>query len=157
MKMNPKSTSIEEGKIFLRENIKNGTTCPCCNQHVQMYDIKFSSNMAIFLISLVKQYEIKQQPIHYKDCAFSSNNYPYLRHWGLMETSTSETTDKKTSGYWTPTERGISFANNEIKVPKTLSIYNNKVYAILQNKNNHPITIEEALTTKFDYKDLRNG
>lgn len=144
--------TIAQAKSYLKENHEKGVKCPCCDQMVKLYHIKLGSNMAMFLISLVNLYQTYNRPIHYKECKFESRNYPFLQHWGLAHTNISETPDKKTSGLWMPTERGINFVNKMIKIQSTALIYNNKCFGF-EGEN---ITIEEALGNKFNYNELVN-
>lgn len=149
----PITGTLQEAKDFLNLNWKIGVKCPCCNQTVKLYPTPLGSNMAMFLISLVKNYEIHKRPIHYKECKFGSRNYPHLSKWGLMETSKSPTTDKRTSGFWIPTQLGIDFAQNKIRVKAKAKIYNNKFYGFY----GEDITIIDALKKKFNYEELMSS
>lgn len=151
-KFTPKDGTLQEAKDFLKANWKTGVICPCCKQLVKLYATPFSSNMAIFLISLVRLYEKKKRPIHYKECKFGSRNYPHLAKWNLMVTDKSETSDKKTSGFWTPTKMGIDFVNNQCFVKSKAYLYNNTFYGF----GGDDIKITDALGKKFNYQDLMN-
>lgn len=144
-----KDGTLKEAKDFLNANWKVGVDCPCCKQFVKLYPTTFSSNMAIFLISLVRLYEKNKRPIHYKECKFGSRNYPHLAKWNLMVTDKCET-DKKTSGFWTPTEHGIAFANNKCSVKSKAYLYNNTMFGF----GGDDIKIIEALGNKFNYQQL---
>jgi hypothetical protein len=148
----PKDGTLKEAKDFLNANWKVGVDCPCCKQLVKLYPTTFSSNMAIFLISLVRLYEKNKVPIHYKDCKFSSRNYPHLAKWNLMVTEKSDAADKKTSGYWTPTQLGIDFANNKCLLKSKAYLYNNTIFGF----GGDDINIEQALGNKFNYQKLMN-
>jgi hypothetical protein len=144
--------TLQEAKDFLKNNWKVGVECPCCKQFVKLYATPFNSNMAIFLISLVLLYQKNKTPIHYKKCKFSSRNYPHLAKWNLMVTDKSETADKKTSGFWTPTQLGIDFVNNKCSVKSKAYIYNNNIYGF----GGDDINIVDALGNKFNYQKLMN-
>ena len=145
--------TIIQAKTHLRENFEEGSDCPCCGQLVKLYKIKFNSNMAIFLISLVNTYLKERKPVHFKDCVFGSRNYPYIAKWNLAYTEKSEDTAKRTSGFWIPTKKGVDFVLNKVKVSEYKNIFNNKVLGSSLNE----INIKDALGTKFNYEELMNN
>ena len=49
------------------------------------------------------------------------NNFQKLRYWGIIEKEESK------SGWWRITSQGRLFANNKIKIPKSVWTFNNKV------------------------------
>lgn len=67
-----------------------------------------------------------------------------------MTTSKSETTEKRTSGFWIPTQLGIDFVRNKIRVKAKANIYNNKFYGF----EGDDISIIDALKDKFNYEQL---
>lgn len=148
-----KEGTLKEAKDYLNTYFSLGIKCPCCMQTVKLYSVPFSSNMAMFLISLVKLYEKLGRPIHYKECKFGSRNYPFLSKWGLMTTEKAEGTKKRTNGLWIPTQKGIDFVHNKSTVQVKAKIYNNTFYGF----EGKEINIIEALKRKFDYQELMDG
>jgi len=125
--------------------------CPCCGQFCKLYQRKFNANMAQFLLSLIKiQRQSGQQWIHYSACRFTGRDYPYIAFWGLAETAPSATGQKRTTGQWRPTEKGILFANNQIRIAQHLFIFNNEILC----PSKQTIGIAEALNNPFQYNEL---
>lgn len=79
-----------------------------------------------------------------------SQDFSKLRYWGLISEKPNDKTDKRTSGLWMITDKGRSFARNEIKVQKRVLIYNGKMQGFSEDHTD----IIEALGDKFDYQEL---
>jgi hypothetical protein len=148
----PQVGTLQEAKDYLKKHWREGAICPCCKQTVKLYKTPFSSNMGMFLTDLVKLYEEKKRPIHYSECKYSSRNYPHLSKWGMMFTEKSEKKEKRTTGFWTPTEKGIAFAKGEIKVLSTVLIYNNQIFGFTGDD----VSIEDVLKMPFNYEDVNS-
>jgi len=127
--------------------------CTVCDQHVKEYRKSLSSNSARFLFSLVSISKTKKDGwVHYSDCIYHSRNYPEVAYWGLAHTKSDESKQKKTSGYWKPTQLGIDFVKNKnVTIPKYVHIYNGKITKI---DDSTKVSILDALGTKFDYSEL---
>ncbi len=81
----------------------------------------------------------------------TGGDYAKLRHWGLAELKPNDDDpSKKDSGLWRPTEKGRRFAYRQIRVPRYVYLYKNKVMGFSEET----ISIEEALKVSFDYDDL---
>jgi hypothetical protein len=135
--------------------LEEGTTCPCCDKYCKIYKRKLNSTMAYALIWIVKRYQATGALINIPREApkpiSNTHQHATLRHWGLVESApVAKGQDKKHSGLWRPTQRGIDFVHRRIKVPSHLYEYNNEV----QSWSDTHITIDIALGTKFSYKEL---
>lgn len=143
----------------LKDARKHGEKCSVCNQLAKEYKVRFSVNMAVFLRSLVINFlqntsEGGNGWIHYKECQFSSRNYPYVAHWGLAHTRPDPAGKKRTSGEWRPTQKGIDFIFNRIKVPLYVYTYNGEATGF---DNQNEIGISEAFGgDEFDLSELMN-
>lgn len=87
----------------------------------------------------------------------SNTSFAKLKHWALVEERPIEEHDKedkekKSSGWWGITHRGIQFAKNEITIPKHAFIFNSKSYQPISPDKT--INIIEALGDKFNYSEL---
>jgi len=146
----PKSVTLEEAKQWLRERYEDGENCPCCNQMVKLYPRKLNSNMAVFLVSLVCLWRRDKKPVSYRDCKFFGRDYNYLQLWDLAQTARSDDPAKRMSGLWEPTQKGIDFVEQHIRVPSHAHCYNNKVVRMSEETT----TIVEALGERFNYEEL---
>ena len=128
------------------------TRCKVCDQHVKEYRKSLSSNSARFLFSLVSVSKTKKDGwVHHTDCIYQSRNYPEVAYWGLAYTKKDASKDKKTSGFWRPTQLGVDFIKNKIKIPKYVHVYNAKVVRI---DDSEKVSIIDSLGSKFNYSDL---
>jgi len=144
--------TIEESKYYLRENFEKGCSCPSCGQHVRMWKKSLISSAVADLIRLVSKY--KGKPIHINEFTQQRSNFYTLSYWGLISPGNTEhSEDKKTSGEWIPTQKGIDFVNKKSVLQKYALTYNNKVICF-EGKN---IDIITALGNKFNYQELING
>ena len=128
--------------------------CPCCKQRCKIYKRKLNANMALFLCSLVALSGAEREWVHYRNIRFTSRDYSYLKHWGLVEECDPGDTTKRTSGIWRPTPQGIAFARGEIEVISHVHLYNNVAYDVGHTER---IGIIDALGDKFDYQELMRG
>lgn len=153
--------TIEEAKIYLRENFNDGTECPCCGQHVKLYKRKINSTMALGLCLIVKQKEIGEE-FHLLDFFKAIKNVPSgivgdipkLRFWGFIEPKKETQKDgNPNSGYYSLTEAGKLFASNRTKVNKYLFLYKNKI----REKSDETTFISDCFKDKFNYDELMSG
>lgn len=146
-------TTLDEAKAWLRERLKDGAECPCCNQLAKMYARSLNANMAIFLIDLVRLSPSRWGGwVNYKDCRFRGRDYNYLKHWGLAADQDEAGIEKSHSGFWRPTQQGIDFVMHRATVDSQIYIYDNRRFG--QPPTSKPITIQDALGTKFNYTEL---
>ncbi len=148
---------LQEQRDNFFSSLEHSTTCPTCDRHAKIYKRKLSTNAIKFLTSLIKHFSASSLPIHYKDCDFGSRDYPALRWWGLAETYKSEETSKNWSGYWIPTDKGISFAKSHISIPKYVHTYNGEVIDIDTEDETPELFITNIIGEKFNYAELMSG
>ena len=151
--------TIKEVKSYLREKFGDGARCPCCGQFVKLYKRKLNSGMTLFLIGLYnlskhkKGAYFKNQTIMKKmNINTSSLDYSIIKHFGLMEEEKNDLTDKKNSGYWRITQKGIDFVSQKIEVPSHVHLYNNKVLGFSDTKTN----VVKSVGSKFNFDELLN-
>lgn len=151
--------TIVEAKEHLRESWKEGTDCPCCGQHVQLYDYKLFATSAF---ALMKLYSLSEERpdiyFHISEYAEASKGSPRaphfaeLRFWGLISKQENSDPTKKSSGYWCITQKGREFVEGKILLPSRILVYNNKFQGFSDKASSIPI--QEALGNKFDYAEL---
>ena len=141
--------SIAEAKQHLRNNFKEGTTCPCCGKYVKAYKRKLNSGIARSLITMYKLGAFNGKYIHVQDefaklkLRATTMDYAYAEKWGLIE-------DGDKIGTWTLTHKGKLFVKNQSYLPDHCLVYNGNVYSWSDNL----ISIKDALTVSFDYNEL---
>ncbi len=152
--MKPDLTStVMEVREYLNRNVEKGTTCPCCDQTVKMYQNKLTGYMASILIKFYKEDWGKWiNPIEQFNTV--NGDYAKLRHWGLIEKSKEKPSpDKKASGNWRITQAGIDFVKGRTTVSQKVKLYNNKCWGFTGDK----VNIRQALGTKFNFQELMDA
>lgn len=147
-----------KGLIFANNTMKEGSTCPVCEQNVKMYWKKIDSLMAYYLIKLhrVASNNPERTYFHVEDDLGVKQkvggSFAKLRWWGLIEEQPKDknVTNKRTSGMWMLTQRGENFVKNRISVKKYVKLYNGKCHGA----DGHEVTIKQCLKDKFDFKEL---
>jgi len=148
--------TLEEAKDDLKKHWddKQGTTCPACTQHVQLYRHSLNSQMASCMVvihKLDKRGESDNGWVHVlKQVKPTNRMYSLARFWGLIEPRGDSEEGKKTSGYWRLTTKGDNFVLGFETVPKYAHIFNDKVYS----HSGESISIRDALGTHFSYDEL---
>jgi hypothetical protein len=158
------ATKVMKGNIFTKEVMLKGCKCPVCNQNVRLQKYTINAEMAKCLIDLYKLNKKNPEKIWFhvatdiKIGISVSGAFAKLRHWGLIEQLPKDNSQvhKRTSGMWRITDRGIDFVLNRIDVPKFIKVYNQTFYGFDEQKNekNKPITVTDAIASKFNYAEL---
>ncbi len=158
------ATKVLKGNMFTKDVMSKGCKCPVCNQNVRLQKYTINSEMAKCLIDLYKLNKKEPDRVWFhvaKDIKIGisvSGAFAKMRHWGLIEqlTQKNNLTAKKTSGMWRITDKGMDFVLNRISIPKFIKVYNQTFYGFEEEKNdkNKPITITDAISTKFNYSEL---
>lgn len=158
--MQNKFETIEQAKQFLRENMNKGAICPCCHQDVKMYPRKLSASMGYVLLLLVK-YRKSSPYFHVSEFLDSIGvgtseraDWQKLVVWKLIERPEGKVRQdgSKRVGEYKVTQRGIDFAENNLKVHAKAKIYNGKDYGF----EGKQVSIKDVLGSKFNYDDLMN-
>jgi hypothetical protein len=149
--------TLKEAQEWLFDNVEEGAECPCCVQLARLYKRSLNSPMARLLIWLVRQhhsdarwYTIHEFPLI--QGRRGGGDFAKLTYWGLIEEQPKdpEDTEKRTSGIWRPTAKGVDFAHARIRVPKRVHLYNNTQVGWDEEQ----VSIRQALGKKFDYHEL---
>jgi len=155
--LKPSTATIEEGELFIRDNYVEGAICPCCKQISKLYKRKLNSGMTLFLIGLYKlrirtgnKYHQNKDIMSEMSLNTTSLDYSVLRHFGLIIEQKNEDSEKRRSGFWAITKKGVGFVLDEIKIPSHVHLYNN----VLTGFSDTQTSIKKALGNKFNYSEL---
>lgn len=108
--------------------------CTHCGQKVEKYNVQLTEGIIRALIKFRQAINLKKEnKIHLlkdiqgdiKLTPHEWNNFSRLRFHALV--AKVRENGKHVSGYWLLTSRGADFLNGEIDVPKTVTVFNNKV------------------------------
>jgi len=149
--------TLEEAKELVEKGRKRGITCPCCEQFCKDYSRRIYKTMARGLIYIVKQHDRGAEWVSSLEVGRAvgllGGDIAKLRYWGLVEKKPlREHQDKKDSGFWRATEKGIKFAYNELKIPSHILIYNDTFLGF--DPDSKDISIVDALGKNFSYHEL---
>lgn len=143
-------SDIASARAYVSEGIAHGVDCPVCRQSCKLYARKLYAEMAVWLIVLVKRWNVSGDWINVQDFPLRGGDYGKLVHWGLAERAPNDNPAKRTSGMWRPTLAGVQFAMGRTKVPSHVYLYNNEVHRFGDEK----VGIAEVLGTGFNYSEL---
>lgn len=124
---------------------KDGISCPCCGQHVQVYRRSVYARMAECLLWLVKEHRarglewvsLKSGPV------FRGGDNTKLLYWKLIEKH------PVTTDLYRPTKLGIDFSQRKVAIPKYAFVYDGKV----QGFSEETVTIVDCCEN-FDFGTL---
>lgn len=149
---------LEAMRDWLLARLPDGVFCPLCGQFAKIYRRKITCKTAEALV-LMRRHELES--------ANPAGEYIYMpglldrkqadetkaRYWGLIEEKPEKRDDGGRVGWWRLTIRGRRWVDGVIKVPKYAQIYNKECLELHGN----PVSIRDALGTKFNYDDLMRG
>lgn len=132
---------------------KLGVRCITCNRYLKEYRRNINSAMARQLMALSK-FEFGNF-IHINEilikAKMNGSQIALLRHWGLVLQKPKTDEDKRTSGFWAITQKGLNFVQCRVKLPKYISLYQNEITDIHEEEL---VDILDVLGKKFSYTDL---
>lgn len=148
--------SLARARKLLTERVDEGVGCPCCTQFAKVYRRKVNSSMARGLIAAWREYGRGfgyLQDVRRKSGETDNREESKLRYWGLMEEEPKLRPDGGRAGWWRVTDRGYEWIMGWSVVPKYAHLYDGQFLRF----SGDPVTIRDALGTKFDYGELMEG
>lgn len=143
------STPLGQIQAWLSLKRAEGTNCPACGQLAKVYKRKINSGMARSLIAMYRAGNTDF--IHLPTTIGSrSREEGKLRYWGLVEEQLTARPDGGRAGYWRVTDTGEQFVLGRAFIPKYAEIYDGRCLAL----SGALVSIQDALTDKFDYGEL---
>jgi hypothetical protein len=147
--------TLEEVRGYVLDHLRSGARCPCCGQTAKVYGRKYNLSEAYSLIWLVKESGPLMRWVNVPENApkglIKSREFPKNRYWGLIEPKPNDDDPKKKdSGIWRPTDKGVNFAYNRIRLEQRVFLYDNHVVGFASET----MSILDALGTRFDYEEL---
>lgn len=142
---------LDEMRSRLRSRLGEGTTCPVCDQHAQMYRRKLNAGMAQALGVMYERGGLGwfHKPTVLRGVGASARDESLLRFWGLIEERRGRSPDGR-AGWWRVTRKGERFLLGEVTVPKYVLVYNGKFLRF----DGEETTFEEAAGQRFSLREL---
>lgn len=147
--------TLTEARAELREGLRDGVICGCCDQLAKLYRRQINGAMAWLLIWLARN----QTPGTWTPIAEfpliqerrGGGDFAKLEYWGLLEErAPDEGTRARTSGKWRITSRGRAFAAGRLELPRYALVYNGSCLGF----EGAPRGVRECLGTRFDFEEL---
>lgn len=146
------TTAMAREEFFAAIHAGKKIQCPCCTRFAMVYTRTIHSIAARQLIGLYKL-DGEKRFVRVKevlDLLGIQGDLTKAKYWDLITPKTNTDTDKKTSGAWMLTEKGIAWIKNEIRLPKYVEIYDDKILKF----STQTMSIADALGEKFSYAEL---
>ncbi len=147
----------ERDRQHIQDHWRKGLNCVTCKQLVKLWPQSLHSKQGSWLIALCKEYERTGDWVGIKEFNHKTKmlggDYAKLRYWDLVEQHDNTDEDKRASGLWRPTAKGIQFYRNQITVPKTVATYDGVPRAFIGDN----VNIIQVLGKKFSYQELLNA
>lgn len=139
--------------LMLRDSVNTTKKCPFCDQKAAVWKKCVISTAAIDLVRLVKRYRGK--PLHIEDFThkLKDRNFSQLVLWGLVVPAVNDDDSKRSSGMWSPTQRGKDFVAGDLLLSKYVITYANEVV----DREGPEHSIRDALGQHYDHAKLLNG
>lgn len=135
---------------------RGGHHCGECGQVCAIYNHSLGHAQAADMISLyvksMREHGNPYEVYHKNDfCAIGNNAFSLVRKFGLAQSPDLEelTDNKKCSGRWALTYRGMKFVRNQIAVPATLQIFDNKIVKV---QDAAVVKITDVIGKVFSYE-----
>jgi hypothetical protein len=149
------SDTLDDAQAWLRKRVDHGERCPCCTQFAKVYRRKIGSRQAWALITFYRRRALDwgYAPEVLPATASSQSDFSKLRYWGLIESSNEQRDDGGPAGWWRVTSLGEQWVHVACAVPMYARVYDNRCLGLVGD----PVTIRDALGTRFNYDDLMRG
>ena len=153
--------TLREAREQLFAAIDSGLACPCCDQFAKRYKRQIHSMMARGLLELwrldgqrrwVDVKEIKDR-LRDLDTSYPTSDFAKLSYWGLIVQMGAAKSDQRTSGLWQITPKGVDFVLGVATVQRYARIYDGRRTGL----DGEPVSIREALSSRFSYEELMHG
>ncbi|OYN81720.1 hypothetical protein [Mycolicibacterium sphagni] len=155
--------TLDAARDWLRDRVDDGEECPCCRQFAKVYKRKLNAGMARVLIAMYRKAGTDWTYLPHVDLKDGekrrtvghSGEMCMTRYWGLIEAypDTKREDGSSRVGWWRLTPLGVEFVLGRTQVPKYARVYSSRCLGLTGD----PVSITDALGTKFNYADLMAG
>lgn len=113
-----------------KEDMKKGTTCPCCGRYGKLNMVSLSRQMVLALNWIAS--EGNRSALGWADVQgqaprsiLRARSYMKLVHWGLIKRRPSKKGEGPGhTGFWRATDKGLQFLYGDVAVPQYVYMYN---------------------------------
>ena len=161
--------TLDAARQWLQERLPDGTKCPCCDQHAQIYRRTITSSMAYCMVLIARYYDAPVTPwLHVasflagqdrlsgRTKAAIRGDFAKLTYWHLLEEQPRKRADgSDRAGYYRITSQGSLFVDGGMIVPRIAVVYNGECLR-LDDADGY-ISLKDALGEKFNLGKLMKG
>lgn len=152
--------SLDAARRQVLEHRADGVKCPCCGQLAREYRRALGSSSAAVIVLLhgIPSTGYVDLPAVLAERAprlAGAGGYATLgKWWALLEQARGDRDDGSSrNGLWRLTELGRRWAAGAGTVPRYARLFDGELLGL----EGPPVTVHEALGTRFDYRDLLAG
>ena len=147
--------TLAEARQRLGDALEEGTRCPCCDQHAQVYRRSIHSGMARALVAMYRAHGTAWQDktATLRGLGSASRDESLLRYWLLLEEATEPRPDGGRAGWWRVTSIGEAFVTRGLRVQKYARVYDGRCLGL----DGEPVSIVQCLGKRFNLAALLAG
>jgi antitoxin component of RelBE/YafQ-DinJ toxin-antitoxin module len=152
--------TLDAARRHVRQHRADGVKCPCCGQLAREYRraLGASSAAVVVLLHAVRTTGYVDLPALLAERAprlAGAGGYATLgKWWGLLEQAPGARDDgSNRTGLWRITELGRRWADGAGTVQRYARLFDGELLGL----EGPPITVHDALGTRFDYRELLAG
>lgn len=153
----PSSITVQQAKSWLLSKLTEGEICPTCERPAKAHERHLTPSLAYVALLLWlhrgTEWTVLSSFVE-DDMGLPRSDEVKLKLWGLIETKDDVVPkspgEKKEPGVWRLTSRGAAWARNELRLPRTVRVFNDRPYVLFGD----PITIAEAMGDRYDYDSV---
>jgi hypothetical protein len=112
---------IHRARKHVALGLIEGTDCPVCGQHAQLYRRRISATVARQLIDVFGA--VGTDVFATRDHTTGGGDFAKLAHWGLIAEQPQRRQDGGAAGRWRITRDGVAFLEGRARVPEYVLIY----------------------------------
>lgn len=152
--------TLAEARAALREVLREGAICPCCDRVAKIYRRSISGAMLADLVTLAQRE--MEEPSSWVKIGVGgfrpeSGDYSKLRWWGLIEQKPEVREDgSNRCGLWRITDLGIQFVRGQTFVRKYVYEYDGK---LVEEEVNDPgqklVWFKDVQHARFDFQEIQ--
>lgn len=133
----------------------DGGHCPCCKRFGKYNGFTITQKNAQALVWIYKNGGVDDWANTAKNAPrefMQAKTFTNMRYWGLIEPHPNDKKEKKGSGYWRITQKGINYINGQMRLPKKVFIYNRK----LVGYGEQHVYFKECFKQQFNFEEVMN-
>lgn len=133
----------------------DGGHCPCCKRFGKYNAFTITQKNAQALVWIYKNGGVDDWANTAKNAPrefMQAKTFTNMRYWGLIEPHPNDNKEKKGSGYWRITQKGINYMNGQMRLPKKAFVYNRKLVGFGEQQ----IYFSECFKERFNFEEVMN-